>query len=180
VLMTAAVHDELSRTTLTAACCRRAETITLLRFAGAVRQEPGRCSIELDLATPLGARRLGMAIRTLYGYPTQLHLLPTPGYPAAPRHRLRMTRQADAAALVRRTGLADPRGRLIHGLPADRRRRGVRRRRDLAGGVPRRRFVDRTPPVPRTRHHLPQPGGCDGPGWCRPPPGHHHQNQTHS
>ncbi len=53
----------------------------------------------------------------------------------------------------------------------------MRRRRDLAGGVPRRRFVDRTPPVPRTRHHLPQPGGCDGPGWCRPPPGHHHQNQ---
>jgi len=56
--------------------------------------------------------------RALYGYPTQLQVLPTPGYPAAPHHRLRMTRQADAAALIRRTGLADPRGRLIHGLPA--------------------------------------------------------------
>jgi len=118
VLMTTALTDELSRLLLTNACCRRAETITLLRFAGAVHQEPGRCSIELDLDTPLVARRLGMAIRALYGYPTQLQVLTTSGYPAAPRHRLRVTAPADAAALVRRTGLADPRGRLIHGLPA--------------------------------------------------------------
>jgi len=118
VLMTAALTDELSRLPLANACCRRAETITLLRFAGAVRQEPGRWSIEVDLDTPLMARRLGIAIRALYGYPTQLQVLPTSGYPAGPRHRLRMTRQADAAALARRTGLADPRGRLIHGLPA--------------------------------------------------------------
>jgi len=118
VLMTAALTDELSRLPLANACCRRAETITLLRFAGAVRQEPGRWSIEVDLDTPLMARRLGIAIRALYGYPTQLQVLPTSGYPAGPRHRLRMTRQADAAALVRRTGLADPRGRLVRGLPA--------------------------------------------------------------
>jgi len=118
VLMTAALTDELSRLPLTNACCRRAETITLLRFAGAVHQEPARCSIEVDLDTTLVARRLAIAIRALYGYPTQLQVLPTSGYPAAPRHRLRMTRQADAAALARRTGLADPRGRLTRGLPA--------------------------------------------------------------
>jgi len=118
VLMTAALADELSRLPLTNACCRRAETITLLRFAGAVHQKPGRCSIEIDLDTTLVARRLGIAIRALYGYPTQLHMLPTPGYPAATRHRLQVTAPADAAALARRTGLADPRGRLIHGLPA--------------------------------------------------------------
>ena len=116
--MTAALTDELSRTTTTAPCCRRAETITLLRFAGAVHQEPGRCSIEVDLDTPQLAHRLGIAIRALYGYPTQLHVLPTPGDPAATRHRLRMTTPADAAALARRTGLLDPRGRLIRGLPA--------------------------------------------------------------
>ena len=118
MLMTAALTDELSRLPLANACCRRAETITLLRFAGAVRQEPGRWSIEVDLDTTLVARRLGMAIRALYGYPTQLQVLPTSGYRAATRHRLRMTRQADAAALARRTGLADPRGRLVRGLPA--------------------------------------------------------------
>jgi len=118
VLMTAALTDELSRLPLTNACCRRAETITLLRFAGAVRQEPGRCSIEVDLDTTLVARRLGIAIRALYGYPTQLQVLPTSGYPTVTRHRLRVTAPADAATLVRRTGLADPRGRLIHGLPA--------------------------------------------------------------
>jgi len=118
VLMTTALTDELSRLPLTNACCRRAETITLLRFAGAVHQEPGRCSIEVDLDTTLVARRLGIAIRALYGYPTQLQVLPPSGYHAGPRHRLRVTRQADAAALARRTGLADPRGRLIHGLPA--------------------------------------------------------------
>ena len=119
VLMTAAVTGELSRTTPTTACCRRAETITVLRFAGAVHQEPGRrLCIQVDLDTTLIARRLGVAIQALYGYPTQLQALPTPGYPAAARHRLRMTTPADAAALARRTGLADPRGRLIRGLPA--------------------------------------------------------------
>jgi len=118
VLMTAALTDELSRLPLTTACCRRAETITVLRFAGAVHQEPGRCSIEVDLDTPLMARRLAIAIRALYGYPTQLQVLPTSGDRAAPRHRLQVTTPADAAALVRRTGLVDPRGRLIHGLPA--------------------------------------------------------------
>jgi len=118
VLMTAAVADELSRLPLTKACCRRAETITLLRFAGTVHQQPGRWRIEVDLDTPLLARRLGIAIRALYGYPTQLQVLPTSGYPAGPRHRLQVSAPADAAALVRRTGLANPRGRLIHGLPA--------------------------------------------------------------
>jgi len=52
VLMTAALTDELSRLPLANACCRRAETIALLRFAGAVHQQPGRCSIEVDLDTP--------------------------------------------------------------------------------------------------------------------------------
>jgi len=118
VLMTAALTDELSRLPPTTPCCRRAETITLLRFAGAVHQEPGRCSIEVHLDTTLVARRLGIAIRALYGYPTQLHMLPTPGYPAAPRHRLQVTTPADAVTLARRTGLLDPRGRLIRGLPA--------------------------------------------------------------
>ena len=90
----------------------------MLRFAGAVHQEPGRCSIEVDLDTTLLARRLGIAIRALYGYPTQLQVLPTSGYPAATHHRLQVTSPADAAALARRTGLADPRGRLVRGLPA--------------------------------------------------------------
>ena len=110
--MTAALTDELSRTTPTTACCRRAETITLLRFAGVVHQQPGRWSIEVDLATLPVARRVGAAIRDLYGYPTQLHALPTSG------HRLRITTPTDAAAVARRTGLVDPRGRLIRGLPA--------------------------------------------------------------
>jgi len=118
VLMMAALTDELSRTTSTTACCRRAETITLLRFAGAVQQEPGRWSIEVDLATTVMARRVGVAIRALYGYPTQLQVLHPSGDPGATRHRLRMAAPADAAALARRTGLADPRGRLIRGLPA--------------------------------------------------------------
>jgi len=108
VLMTAALTDELSRLPLANACCRRAETITLLRFTGAVHQEPGRCSIEVDLDTTLVARRLGIAIRALYGYPTQLQVLPPSGDRAATRHRLQVTSPADAAAL----------GRLIHGLPA--------------------------------------------------------------
>ncbi len=116
--MTAAATDELSRTTTTTAYCRRAETITVLRFTKAVHHHDGQIRIEVDLDTPLLARRVGDAIRTLYGYPTQLHILPTPSFPAATRYRLQVTTPADAAALARRTGLADPRGRPIRGLPA--------------------------------------------------------------
>jgi len=116
VLMTAAVTDELSRLPHTAACCRRAEMIALLRFAGAVHQEAGRIRIEVDLDTPLVARNLGAAIRALYGYPTQVQVLHATGHPA--RYRLRMATNADAAALARRTGLLDPRHRPIRGLPA--------------------------------------------------------------
>jgi len=116
VLMTAAVTDELSRLPHTKACCRRAEMIALLRFAGAVHQEAGRIRIEADLDTPLVARRLGAAIRALYGYPTQVQVLHATGHPA--RYRLRMATNADAAALARRTGLLDPRHRPIRGLPA--------------------------------------------------------------
>jgi len=116
--MTAAATDELSRTTPSTPCCRRAEAITVLRFAGDLHHQDGQVRIEVDLPTLAVARRVGATIRDLYGYPTRLQALPTPGYPAATRHRLRMTTPADAVALARRTGLADPRGRLIRGLPA--------------------------------------------------------------
>ena len=92
--------------------------ITVLRFAGGLHDQDGQVRIEVDLPTLAVARRVGTTIRVLYGYPTQLQALPTHGYPAATRHRLRMTTPTDAAALARRTGLADPRGRLIRGLPA--------------------------------------------------------------
>ncbi len=116
--MTAAATGELSRTTTSTPCCRRAEAITVLRFAGGLHQQDGQVRIEVDLPTLAVARRVGTTIRDLYGYPTQLQALPTPGYPAATRHRLRMTTPTDAVALARRTGLVDPRGRLIRGLPA--------------------------------------------------------------
>jgi len=116
--MTAAATGELSRTTPSTPCCRRAETITVLRFAGGLHQQDGQVRVEVDLDTLPVARRVGATIRDLYGYPTRLHLLPTPGFPAATRHRLQVTTPADAAVLARRTGLLDPRGRLIRGLPA--------------------------------------------------------------
>jgi len=116
--MTAAVTGELSRTTPTTPCCRRAEAITVLRFAGGLHYQDGQVRIEVDLPTLAVDRRVGATIRDLYGYPTQLHVLPTPGFPAATRHRLQVTTPADAAALALRTGLLDPRGRPIRGLPA--------------------------------------------------------------
>jgi len=61
-------------------------------------------------------RRLGAAIRALYGYPTQVQVLHATGHPA--RYRLRMATNAYAAALARRTRLLDPRHRPIRGLPA--------------------------------------------------------------
>ena len=63
MLMTAALTDELSRTTPSTACCRRAETITLLRFAGAVHQEKAAWPLTQSRYPPGLAHRLASPAR---------------------------------------------------------------------------------------------------------------------
>jgi DNA-binding protein WhiA len=116
VVMTGEAKDELSRLDLTKTCCRRAEVSTLLRFAGGVRILTGRVVITADVDAGPIARRLRKAIRDIYGYPSDVHMLPGKGWPAGPRYLVQVATNGEA--LARRTGMLDPRGRPVRGLPA--------------------------------------------------------------
>jgi DNA-binding protein WhiA len=116
VVMTGGAKDELSRLDVTKTCCRRAEVSTLLRFAGGVRILTGRVVITAEVDAGPIARRLRKAIRDIYGYPSDMHMLPGEGWPAGPRYLVRVATNGEA--LARRTGLLDPRGRPVRGLPA--------------------------------------------------------------
>jgi len=117
VVMTAAVIEELSGLGHTRTCCRRAEVATLLRFVGAVHVVAGQVVLSAEVDGAGVAGRLRKAIRETFGYPSDVRVLPTAvGRSSRARYQVRVL--TDGAALGRQTGLLDPRGRPIRGLPA--------------------------------------------------------------
>ncbi len=113
--MTAAVTEELSRLPPTRVCCRRAEVATLLRFAATLHTTGGLLTLTAVLDTEPLARRVRTALTQLYGCPSDIQVLPTgAGHPGG--YRLRVAGM-HGATLGRQTGLVDPRGHPIRGLP---------------------------------------------------------------
>ncbi len=129
--MTAAVKDELSRVDVAKPCCRRAELAALLRFAGGLHIVSGRVVVEAELDTGSVARRLRKEIHELYGHHADVHVITSGGLRKGTRYVVRVVKDGDG--LARQTGLLDPRGRPVRGLPrrwcpeacATRKRRGV-------------------------------------------------------
>jgi len=115
VAMTAAVKDELSRLAVTKTCCRRAEVAALLRFGGGLHIVAGRVVVEAELDTGSGARRLRGEIHDLYGHNPEVHVLSQGGLRKGTRYVVRVATDGDS--LARQTGLLDPRGRPVRGLP---------------------------------------------------------------
>ncbi|MDD7921953.1 DNA-binding protein WhiA [Actinomycetospora chibensis] len=113
--MTAAVKDELSRLAVTKTCCRRAEVAALLRFGGGLHIVAGRVVVEAELDTGSAARRLRGEIHDLYGHSPEVHVLSQGGLRKGTRYVVRVA--ADGDSLARQTGLLDPRGRPVRGLP---------------------------------------------------------------
>lgn len=113
--MTAAVKDELSRLTITKACCRKAEVSALLRFAGGLHLVSGKIVIEAELDTAIAARRLRKDISDVYGQETDLAVVAPGGLRKGSRYVVRSVN--DGEALARQTGLIDSRGRPVRGLP---------------------------------------------------------------
>jgi len=114
--MTGAVKDELSRLVVTKRCCRRAEVSSVLRFAGGLHIVAGRVVIEAELDTGSAARRLRKEIHELFGHHSDVHVITSGGLRKGIRWVVRVV--ADGEGLARQTGLLDPRGRPVRGLPA--------------------------------------------------------------
>jgi len=116
VVMVVAVKDELSVLGGVALCCRRAEVAALLRFSEALFITAGRVVVSAEVDAGSVARRLRVAIGALFGYPCGVQVIPAVGRGPGARYVVHVV--ADGAALARRSGLLDLRGRPVRGLPA--------------------------------------------------------------
>ncbi|WP_020579138.1 DNA-binding protein WhiA [Actinopolymorpha alba] len=113
--MTAQVKAELTGTTVTKPCCRKAEVSSMLRFAGGLHIVSGRIVIEAELDTGASARRLRREIAEVFGHSSDVLVLAPGGLRRANRFVVRVVK--DGEALARQTGLLDGRGRPVRGLP---------------------------------------------------------------
>jgi DNA-binding protein WhiA len=114
--LTAEVKDELARIEVTKNNVRVAELSTILRFAGGLHLVGGKIAIEVELDTAQLARRVKKELIELFGVDSELSVISPSGIRRASRYQLRVLQQADV--LARQTGLIDPKGRPVRGLPA--------------------------------------------------------------
>lgn len=114
--MTEQVKSELATVQVTKPCCRKAEVVAMLRFAGGLHIAGGRIVIEAEFDTGAAARRLRTAILELYGFTSELVVVTGSGIKRGARYLVRLIKEGDS--LARQTGLVDPKGRPVRGLPA--------------------------------------------------------------
>ncbi len=113
--MTAQVKAELANTSVTKACCRKAEVASTLRFAGGLHIVAGRIVVEAELDTGAAARRLRKDVAEVYGHQSDVVVVQGNGIRKGSRYLVRIVK--DGEALARQTGLLDVRGRPVRGLP---------------------------------------------------------------
>jgi DNA-binding protein WhiA len=113
--LTAQVKSELASTTITKACCRKAEVASMLRFAGGLHIVAGRVVVEAELDTGAAARRLRKGIAEIYGHESEVVVMQGSGLRKGTHYIVRVPR--DGEVLARQTGLVDSAGRPVRGLP---------------------------------------------------------------
>ncbi len=114
--LTAEVKDELARIEVTKSNVRVAELSTILRFAGGLHLISGRIAIEVELDTAQLARRVKRELVDLFGIDSEVSVISAGGIRRTARYQVRVLQQAEV--LARQTGLIDPKGRPVRGLPA--------------------------------------------------------------
>ncbi|MFM5904644.1 MAG: DNA-binding protein WhiA [Micrococcales bacterium] len=114
--LTSEVKDELARIEVTKSNVRVAELSAILRFAGGLHLISGKIAIEVELDTAQLARRVKKDLVELFGIDSELSIISPSGIRKASRYQVRVLQQADV--LARQTGLIDPKGRPVRGLPA--------------------------------------------------------------
>jgi len=114
--LTAEVKDELARLEIAKSNVRVAELSAILRFAGGLHLISGKIAIEVELDTAQLARRVKKDLSELFGIDSELSVISPSGIRKGSRYQVRVLQQADV--LARQTGLIDPKGRPVRGLPA--------------------------------------------------------------
>ena len=114
--LTADLKDELARVEIAKSAVRAAELATILRFAGGLHMISGKIVIEVELDSSAIARRVSKDLKELYGIDSELAVISSSGIRKGNRYQVRVIKQGDI--LARQTGLLDPRGRPVRGLPA--------------------------------------------------------------
>jgi cell division protein WhiA len=111
--ITAQVKAELANIDTTKHCCRKAETSTMVRFAGTIN--PGRIEVEVDTAA--GARRLSRHLHEIYGHRSDITAIPdNSGLKSGSRYMVRVI-TTDDSTFARQAGVVDHHHRPIQGLP---------------------------------------------------------------
>ncbi|WP_374999340.1 DNA-binding protein WhiA [Aeromicrobium sp. CTD01-1L150] len=113
--MTAQVKSELASTTVSKACCRKAEVSSILRFAGGLHIVAGSIVVEAELDTGAAARRLRKDLADVYGHDSEVVVMQGNNLRKGTHYVVRVAK--DGEALARQTGLVDSGGRPVRGLP---------------------------------------------------------------
>lgn len=113
--LTATAKEELARVPVTRLSERLAEVVGVLRFGGGIQLMPGRLIIETELDHEGAAIRLRSTLRDTFGTECDLITLQSTGSRRGSRYVLRI--MDGGAELARKTGLLDPRGRPVRGMP---------------------------------------------------------------
>jgi DNA-binding protein WhiA len=114
--LTSDVKDELARIEVTKSATRVAELSAILRFAGGLHLISGRVVIEVEVDAASIARRIRKDLMEVLGIESELAVIAPSGIRRTSRYQVRVIAQGDL--LARRTGLIDPKGRPVRGLPA--------------------------------------------------------------
>ncbi len=113
--LTATAKEELARVPVTRLSERLAEVVGILRFGGGIQLLPGRLIIETELDHEGTAHRLRTTLRDTFGTECELIRLNGSASRRGTRYVLRI--MEGGAELARKTGLLDPRGRPVRGMP---------------------------------------------------------------
>jgi DNA-binding protein WhiA len=114
--LTADLKDELARVEIGKSAVRAAELATMLRFAGGLHLISGKIVIEVEVDSAQIARRVRKDLKELFGIDSELAIISGGGLRRGSRYQIRVMKQGEV--LARQTGLLDPRGRPVRGLPA--------------------------------------------------------------
>lgn len=113
--LTATAKEELARISVSRLSERLAEVVGILRFGGGLQLLPGRLIIETELDHEGAARRLRNTLRDTLG--TECELITLQGSNSRRNARFVLRIMEGGAQLARKTGLMDPRGRPVRGMP---------------------------------------------------------------
>lgn len=113
--LTTDLKDELARTRPARTSEIAAEVATILRFSGGLHLVAGRIIIEAELDSELAAQRLRAFISELYDAESSVVVVSGGALRKGDRFVVRIVKRADE--LARMTGLIDPHGRPVRGLP---------------------------------------------------------------